>query len=407
MLNPRFGVLVSRSAGVVDQFSWSLCSVILTVLLARSLSASDFGKFAIAQMIAFSSLTYFRAVLGAWILTPSDTADNDGGAISASVVYGTGVSVILIAGGVVLPLNLEPAVLVVLASPCLLVAADALRLVAIGRGHYWRSATISGSFLAFFLLATVALHLGSQSKPVLYVAFYIASIAGAAMVGLLLVKPTSIGRGYLWWRANSRTLWADSGFAASEVLVSIASPSSIAAFGGAAVAGGVRGAQTLIGLPQQAAQGIRPHILAICARDVRLSGRTRGRVYFAFAIIQVVPLAIAIVGFTLIPDEIGTEILGDTWSLSIIAVPWLGAAAIFHQLALIAEIHYRAQRRTAKISGLNFVLKVVQVGAGALGAGLYGIVGAASFIMVSALVTVITLTAVTVFDPENRGTIRF
>jgi O-antigen/teichoic acid export membrane protein len=296
----------------IDQLLSSLSNVLAVVLVGRSSTADEFGRFALAYAVLTVMVGLGRAYLGNRVsLSSSDEAARTATAVAAGglVALAPAVCVVVwvvarVSGGTGMLV-----VLVGLAAPVVCLQ-DLLRFGAVASRRP-KVAVVSDAVWT----ACVALPLLAGVRPgaVAAVTIWAVSAVIATLVALVLLRlrprvaegrralfqPDPVGRSLLLGRllASCGTLTAISGSAALM---------------GAAAAGSLRGASTLLG-PMNALFSLMPLTLTpVLVRRAR-SGDLRTCAGVALGLMALVLLWGGTLLF-LLPPEIGTKLLGDSWA---------------------------------------------------------------------------------------------
>jgi hypothetical protein len=296
----------------VDQALSSVSNVLAVVLVSKSSSADEFGRFALAYAVLTVMVTLTRAYLGNRVtLSPSDsaaaraTATSVGGilCLAPAMVAVVWLLARLSGGGGALVL------LVAVAAPVVCIQ-DLLRFGAVST-HRPAVAVVSDGLWTLCLV--LVLVLGMHPSPVAAVAIWAAGAGLAAVValGALGIRPRVVEGWSALWQHDpvGRSLLFGKVLTTSASLTAL---SSCAAIMGAAAAGSLRGASTLLG-PLNALFSFTGLTLSpVLVRRPR-SGDLRACGAIALTLLLVVLCWGGSLLFV-VPDRVGVQLLGASWA---------------------------------------------------------------------------------------------
>lgn len=371
--------------GVADQALSSLTNFALGVAVARSVSAEDFGAYAIAFSTYLVALNVTRQLSVQPIAIRYATADAatwrsaTAAAMGLVVVLAVLMGLALLAAGIVLGGVLGGSFVVLGVTLPGLLMQDAWRLAffAVGRGA---AAFVNDAvwalvlFPGFLLLGAIGLHAS------LFAILLLWGISGcvAAVVGVLQTRVIpNVRRARSWWLEHR-----DIGprYLASEVLPLAATQGVIYVLGlvaGLAAAGSLRAAQLLLGPLNILTMSVYFVAVPIGAR---MYAERSSRLRSAAAVVSILMVGATLVltfAILVFPDGLGPMLLGESWP---------GAALVFVPVAVAAigkNIGYGPRtgllamamaRRTLRLTAIESVLAVV---AGTVGAIIAAASGAA------------------------------
>lgn len=365
-----------------DQMVSSATNAALSILVAREVSAEEFGAFALAFVV-------FMYAVGVCVALVSDPlmvrfsgvgrrerqeaiADSAG----AAVMLGAGLGLLVAPVGLVLGGELGPLLVVLsLFLPGLLLQ-NHWRLAFFASG--WpRSAFVNDVVWAVLQIGGVAALIATgRGSPATYLAVWggsatVAAIVGARQAGVL-PRPTAARR---WVRDHQdiglRFTW---GFLLNQGAFNTAFV-VVGAISGAAAVGAMRAAQVLVGPVRVAFAALNSYALPLMVRLVADNGRL-GRPALlmsgASAAITVAWTAL----LASLPDSVGRSLLGDTWTQAsdLLVLYGLQVAAIGIGAGAIAGLRALAE------AGLTLRVVLLQaplaLALGALGAWTDGARGA-------------------------------
>jgi O-antigen/teichoic acid export membrane protein len=367
---------------LLDQAISSFTNFALGVLIARSVNATDFGAFSLAFATYLVILNLARAVGTQPLVIRYSGVDPAAWRRGAAAAAGTMFTVGVAAGVLCLAIGLvigPPAgtvfIALAIALPALLVQ-DGWRFVFFAGGRE-RDAVLTDLAWAVSLVVLLVLVAGARSTPLAVlgwgVSALIAGFVGAWRSGVV-PQPRAV-RG--WLKEHSDLV----GRYSVEVLVGLgASQAAIYVVGltaGLAEAGSIRAAQILLGPMHIVLQAA--HLIAV-PEGVRIRRRSPAR--FRLAIgglsggLALVILA-WVVGLSILPVEIGQNLLGDSWTSARLVLIPLGLSLVAQGISGGALVGLRvlADARSslrARLFDAAFSL-VFGVGGGLMG----GAIGAA------------------------------
>jgi O-antigen/teichoic acid export membrane protein len=323
--------LLARRAGwsTVDQVISSLSNFALSVLVARQVTVSEYGAFALSFALYGYLVTVSRLLVSQPLAIRFSGANPDefahaarqstGAAIVVALVPAAGMTVAGVwVGGTVGPTLITTAVLL----PGLLLQ-DSWRTVFFARGHPRAAAANDAAWGVAQVVFVLAVAAAAYASAVGYLlawglAGYVAATLGAVQAGLL-PAPREAWR---WLAAH----WDLSRYFVSE-LVAINGATQlmlvlVAAIGGLAVTGALRGAQVLTGPVNILALSGMAFVIPELARRHWIVGRRLLRAGLAVSAVVVVLATAWGLLLLALPDVVGEQLLGRTWaSVDSILVP--------------------------------------------------------------------------------------
>ncbi len=392
----RRALLARGGWGIADQALSSLTNFALTVLVARSVTESEFGAFAIAVLVYLTVLGIVRGLLAEPLAVrfsaapPAARNQASAAATGASVWAGALVGAGLLVVATFFGGTTRSVLLALGISMPGLALQDAWRFVFVTEGRPARAAANDlvwalaqfgavGALLAFTDAGAGAFVLAWG------LAANVAALVGCAQAGML----PALGAGPRWAR---RHLDLGGPFAldfTAQVGGSYVSLFVVTAIAGLDAVAGLRGAQVLLGPVNVLYLGAR---LIAVPEGARLAARGgRAVVRLSAVVALALGAAAAVVGtiLLLLPDSIGTELLGDTWDAArrvllpttlLMAANGIGVAAVTGLRSLAAAREsLRARLLVAPLLVVGATIGVVVAGeAGAAwGLAATGVIGAA------------------------------
>lgn len=320
-----------RGATLVDQVVSSASNLLAVLLVARSLDADGFGRFALAYAIVVAGLGVSRS----WFGTRLSLVD-DPGAVAAEVRRATG-ALLVLAPALVLVVLVPSWLLTAGSDPVVLVAVslaapvvclqDALRFGAVSQG---RPAVALASDAVWLVVLLAALPLAGRAGAGAVLGLWLGAAVAALVVAAvaLRVVPDLRGAGrYL------RTRHPTSESLSYGTLVTLGAglvvTSTVTVGLGPAAAGALRGASTLMG-PLNVLHGFVNIALTPALVRRGRSGDVRSCAAVAGALVAVVAIWGTVL--LLLPDDWGRVLLGDSWAgastvLAFTVVEYVGVMA--------------------------------------------------------------------------------
>lgn len=370
---------------LLDQVLVSASTLLMSVLIARNVSASGFGAFSLAFAVFALAIVVTRAVAsrpvsvrfaGASGTSFREAARSSAGtALSTGLLLGSGAAAAgLLAGG-----QLGQALLAMGAVLPGLLVQDNSRVVLIAQGRADRAVLTDGIWVTAQTAGALTLAVSGVAAVYPYILVWGLSAALAGLVGAALSGATPRVGGTRRWITAHRDLTT---FLLAEALLLQGTYQAVLFLvgltGDLADAGVLRAAQVVLGPVMLVSQSAQAFLLPELARR---PGLTRGRRLAAGAGLSGALAAVAALFGALVlllPDEVGRALLGDTWSgardilpvsilAQVAAVAAAGAACVLYSLG--------RSRVTFRISVITAALMAI---GGPAGFHLGGVLGAAA-----------------------------
>lgn len=389
---------LARRAGwsLGDQVLASATNFGLLVVVARSVSPSDFGLFAIL-MAAYGLVAYVgRGLTSDPLVTRYSAAGREQwagavrGSLAAAVATGVAVAAAVALTAVALPGGLREATAAFAVVVPGVLLQDHLRFAFFSSG---RAAHAFVNDLVWTLAQLgaigVALMVGSPSVATL-VLLWGASGTLAALIGLVQVGVLPDPRRLRWWFAEHRDLW---GFYSVEnglmQVTNILVLAILGAVGGLAAAGTLRAAVAIFGPLIVLGLGVMaigvPELARLAARNPAAVPRASLAIGGLLGLVTLLWGA----GALLLPDQVGAALFGETWALAhpiLLFTTIDGAAAMF---VLGPFMGLRALGSARRSLGVRSALGLGRLAVASVGAALGGVSGAAIGFAVAAPVQVV------------------
>jgi O-antigen/teichoic acid export membrane protein len=366
----RFG------AGMVDQGLSSATNFVVAVLAARKLSPDDFGEFSLLVALYVIGLAAARSTSAPLLVRMSGTSRQAKSAamrqaLGTAVVIGLVLSCVSVLAGAARGTSMGPFALAAV-MPGLL-CQDAGRYCLIADRRPWSAAANDLVWLVAEL--PVLFVLGARGTATSFVLGwgFVGSVCALAITFQLRAAP-AVSQWRRWLTIHGdlipqylvRTLSVMGWIQFGVVALSIGR--------GTAEAGAYRGVTLLFGPVMVAMVGLTMVATAEGAdrgaSPQRLMALARGISIFAFA------MAGAMAGaLMLIPESVGNELLGETWTAARELVPPFGVAVVAAGLSSGPEAALQALGEATSVMKLGLVSAVVSVGAIAVVASPWGALG--------------------------------
>lgn len=388
---------ISRRATltIADQGINSFSNFIVSVVVARNLSADDFGAFSLALATCLIVITLCRAFTGDVLLIRysgirgTDTYQSAGRALGAAFAVG-----VMTAAGLMLAAFLIQGTVGANLS-CLAIVLPALLMF-----DTWRHAMFAGGepgralvgdvlWLAIQVLGFVLLSRANGARAGFYLVTW-GLAAGAALLIMLLSRRQRVMFTIREWildhRSTSFPLGADyatsllANYVTLLVLAAVASLDQVAA---------LRAASLALGPVYVFSQGLSA---VAVPEGVRL--RAEGERRLLRMIVLLVGLQLSVLAawtacVLLVPEAWGRELLGASFSLGRPIVPLMALQMACGAAALGATWGLRVHDATQRIFRARLFVAPLSVALGAAGAIVDGAVGAAVGLTVGVLVSAI------------------
>jgi O-antigen/teichoic acid export membrane protein len=358
-----------------------LSNFVVSVVAANALSASGFGAFALAFVGYVIALGISRSLAtDALLIRHSDLTEHAEGPLKRSlggvVVVGIAAAVLVGVLGLATRGALGPALLALAASLPGVLLQDGCRQAAFARGRPLLGVVLDASWLLLTLLLILGLHgLVDASEAWCFLAAW--GVAGglSGLLGILLlaVIPSAIG-GIDWLHVHrdiGPRLLAEFALFNGSTQVT---PLVLAVVATMVEVGGFRGAQVLLGPVGVLTFGALATAVPELARVAR-SGRLPLRLCDSVAAALAAVTLAAGVALHVLPDSVGTALLGDSWArASDVVLPLaVASAGSSATIAYLAGLRAHGAARQS-LRAAVFVISYVALGGslGALAGGAFG-----------------------------------
>lgn len=374
-------------AGILDQLVFSFSNMVVTVVVARAVTASEFGAFALAMAVYLLFTVCVRGVSSEVLTARYSTAKLADWRSSAEASTGAAAALGLAAGAVLLPVALvvpsgptgpSATFLALAVSLPGLALQDALRFAALAKGAPGHALVNDLSQLVIQVLAILLLiRLGDATPSAIVLAWGLSAYAAAAIsVGTLKLIPR-VGRTFWWFKANGDLAFR---FGIDNFINQGSGQSTsflLAFISGLRDVGTLRAAQTAFRPTAILGLGVGVALVPELARSVATSRRQLMR--------DVRVLSWALAGASaswaalllLTPPDVGALFLGDSWDGAVPLLGWLAIAQVANGFRFGPEAGLRAMQAGNRTLIARSIVSCLSVGALLIGTLLGGVLGLA------------------------------
>lgn len=363
-------------------------NLVISVAIARSASAEEFGFFAVAWAIYLLATGAIRAGVAESALAKGDLSDARSSVPAAFVIA----LVVGIVSASIAIFTAQTFLLIIAVSLPLLTVFEYVRVIEMSLGRASTALFMDISWtLASIILFTFGNVWGIRST---FLVAGWAAFPAFVIIALLVIV----------WRRKDRIdyrfkirqirlaymvdyLMGSGSMQLSMALLPIVSSST--------VVGALRGAGTILSPVTLITGTLRPVFIATAGKANRSAPGSQSvlRPYFRANILLVVVSVPFVALAVLIPDSLGRLLLGDSWETAALVLLPIGIEAIAALLATSAFAGHRVLDAAKRVLVVRAILSVFRIGGVLLGGALYGVVAVA---WAMALVSVIGLIVWTV-----------
>lgn len=306
---------------VVDQILSALSNVLLAVLVARAVDATGFGAFSTAFLVFAVMVGLTRAGVGQPLQItfasagPRQFRSAVRSALGASLLIGVIGGVL--AAGVGVILSGPTGECLVALGACLpgLLLQDTCRMAFFSSGHPRRAAAIDALWAAVLFPALAGVLVAGVTAIWVPIGLWGATAGVAAVVGMIMLGTTPRWSGAARWTLHQRKL---TGYLIAEFILGqgIAQVGivMVAVFGNEAGVGALRAAQVLLGPLNILGAAAFMFAIPEISRRPSMTQRRRGLICAAVSGAMAGVTAVYCGILLLIPDNLGQQLLGDTWA---------------------------------------------------------------------------------------------
>jgi O-antigen/teichoic acid export membrane protein len=359
--------------GVADQGVSSLTNFGFSIVAATSLAPSAFGAFAVVYLLYSIALAGAQAVIGQELVLTNESAGTrlarSRDALLFSMMLGLAVSCVLAAGALMTSTSRGPILCLCMLMPFLLLQ-DTLRHAASVVGKMEVALISDLVWLLVGAGSLVTLHArGFSMSALTFVAVWGTAGALAGLVCLPVFRSPHAGapslrrfrsRSYLGYRF----VWEFVALRASSQFLVIL----LGVLAGLSAVGGFRGATTMFG-------PLSVMIMAASSFGVPIvrsvSEGRRETALLAMAGVLVGATVVLMVVLMVLPDSVGSRLLGDTWAGAMSYVPAVGAQTAFTSITTVVFMGLRmaAPRSTLRLRVVPAMLMPLSFAVGYVLAG--------------------------------------
>lgn len=379
----RLGRFFGRaSLNLADQGLSALTNVALAFLVARAVSASAFGAFSVAFLVFILLIGLERAMVGEPMSIRYSNAEGEErrravGAAMATVLVTTLVGGLLVAsGGLIVGGPLGTTLLVLAPALPGLILQDACRMTFFAQRRPHLALLNDATWTVVQFAAMGFLYVKGVDQPWPYVLAWGVSATVAALLGLVQLRAWPLFGEVVWWMRAQLDL---TGYLMLEYLMGAASAQGsillVGAVGSLHDVGSFRAAQTLLGPLGIVATAVMTFLLPEVSRRTNMLSETRVRIAAGVSAVVAVGAVLYTGGLLLIPDSLGTSLLGDTWTgASDVLLPMAVASAAGSVTLGPAIIIYAMgqARKTFRLHAIEAPLIIICMATGLALAGARG-----------------------------------
>lgn len=381
---PRGRLRSQASWALADQVLSSATNAGLSIVVARSVGASEFGAFSIAFLVFSFLVGLCRASVTDPLIVRFSGVDaaalSDAGrrAAGASLVVGVVGGLLSAAAATVVGESLRLALLALAVVLPGLLVQDAWRQMFFAAGRP-KAAAVNDSVWAVSQAVLLGAVLVLDEATILPLTLAWGGAAGiAAVVGAVQAGGAPRPRSALGWLREHRDLNGELAVAYSVNMGAVhLTMTLVGVIGGLAAVGALRAAQVLLGPLQVLFPGLRSFALPVLSRRVALGRPALLRPAVALSAVAGSAAVAWIALLLLVPDRWGEALLGDSWSLAREVLPAVGATTVLVGAAFGAMLLLRAMSRGGSLLRANLVQAPLILVLGCAGAYVDGARGAA------------------------------
>jgi O-antigen/teichoic acid export membrane protein len=387
-------LLRNASWNLVDQVLSALTNIVLSIVVARSVTAAGFGAFASAFVVFGISIAVTKSVVGQPLQMRFSDADPDqrreanAAALGCALAMGLAAGLLVAVAAFVVSGSVGSALLALaIVLPGLLVQ-DSCRMAAFARGRPSLAALIDAvwALVQFGLIAV--LHLAGYETVFVLVLAWGGAATVSAVLGLIALNASPQLRAATGWVRRHRDLIR---YLLPEYFLGLGAMQFgillVGVIATASAVGSLRAAQVLLGPLGVLGSAVFQFSVPEVARRQDRSARDRWR----FAVAIGGGLGLVTVGYValllVMPGAFGTALFGDSWAGAATVLLAMGCSSVASSLANgPAGVLYGMGQARATFR-INLTKGPVLVGALLIGTLLAGAVGAGwAFALVEALI---------------------
>jgi O-antigen/teichoic acid export membrane protein len=314
-------LLRRASWNLVDQILSALTNVVLSFVVAREVSATSFGAFSIAFIIFGLAIGLNRAWVGEPMsirhaaLNEEEMRPVRSGAFGATLGLTIPLSLIIGVVALVVGGSLGHTLLALACVLPGLILQDTCRMVYFAERKPARAAANDAAWAVLQFAALAVLLVGGARQPWEFVLAWGGAATVCAIGGMVMLRAWPHVLGTVQWMREHFSL---GGYLFAEYLLGIGVYQGgillVGAFLGQANIGSLRASLVLLGPLGILSAAMTTFLLPEVSRRPELPSSTRMKIAFASSSTLVVITALYLVFLLVLPDSVGTALLGDTWS---------------------------------------------------------------------------------------------
>lgn len=393
--------MLKRSVwGLGDQAINSLSSLVLAVMVARASSPETVGAWAIGYAVYTFVLTVSRSAISTTALISGGADEGDADhlsiefdreAVSAAVVAAAAVGLLLAPASLFLDGSLAFYILAFTLGLPLLIWHDALRFVTIRKGDLRITSAIDATWIVFQVVFGLIFLSISYDGRLVTLGWLAAAGVSLAVASFLVSPRVSIRRAFVFYKRHSRTI---SGLLLESSLgagVANLQPAILGLVIGLASTGYFRGALSLLGVAGAVVMGLTPIVTVEAVKRIRDGVSLTSLLWIWVGCLGALG-GVLTIAVSLLPEAVGTFLLGETWYGAAGIFPILAAQVIFRGPNTGVPIMLRAAHRIRLVVGVRFVHSIATLLITTLGAMMFGLAGAAwGWLFASAILSVFSI----------------
>lgn len=352
--------LATRASwNLIDQALYALANMLLVMVVAREMSADDFGAFSIGFLLYGIGVAVAKAASGQPLQISHSAEEPEAfrAAVSraqgATLALGLAGAVLLVAVGLIFD-DAIGHVLIALAA-CLpgLMIQDNYRMAffANGQAHFAALIDFVKALLQFgFLFALIASDL--TQVGILTLSWGLAGTLSAVLAAFILRSWPDLRAAGAWFKEKGSLVKYLLGMYVLGLGASQLGQLLIPTFGTARDAGSIRGADTLRGPLNVLGQAALAFAVPEISRRAQLGSGARLKAMFALSGVIGVIASVYIGVLLLIPDELGVELFGESWA---------GAQSVLLPMGLLSVVAGFTAGPGALLLGMGLAKKTFRI----------------------------------------------
>lgn len=366
-----------------DQALSSLTNFALSIVVAKSVSAGDYGAFSL-MLVTFSFLIGLsRSAIGDPFVIRFTGADPRARLSATRQATGAAISLGVLAGVLLIVVSFTlddasgpPLLALGLAMPGLMLQ-ETWRHIFFSAGRP-RAATINDGIWTVIQFTLLAVLLTSDEPSVFLITLawgFAALVAG--LIGIAQTGAVPRPQEAMAWYHRTRDINVKMGldFAFNQGASTLATY-AVAWIVGAVAVGAIRAAQTLLGPLNLLAAGVSAFALPVFSKAA-MAGRSLLRESLATSGLVGASCGIWVLILLVIPNSVGVEILGDSWDTARQVMLPMGIVSVTVGFVMGASLGLKALRRADQMLRVTFIQAPLMLGLGAVMGALWGGPGAA------------------------------